>query len=119
MPSLKTKISTMRYAETLEFYCELLGLTALEEWDEADDRGVILEFPGGHREALLEIYASAEPADLSALSLQFRVDDLGAFAMQLPPDLPFRGPVERPWGATYLYLDDPNGVQVIVYEGGW
>ena len=119
VPTLKTKITTPRLVETREFYESVFSLSLVEEWDEPDDRGVILEFPGGHREALLEIYEGDGPADFAGLSLQFRVGDLQSFAEGLPADLSFEGPHRRPWGSTYLYLRDPNDIQVIVYEGGW
>ena len=119
MPSLKTKITTRRLVDTRAFYESLFGLTVVEEWDEPGDKGVILQFPGGHREALLEIYDGESTDDFVGLSLQFRVDDLETFIASLPAGVSFEGPNRRPWGSTYLYLRDPNQIQVIVYEGGW
>jgi len=37
---------------------------------------------------------------------------------QLPADAASRGPIQRPWGSRYAYLSDPNGIQVILFEGG-
>jgi catechol 2,3-dioxygenase-like lactoylglutathione lyase family enzyme len=119
MPSLKTKITTQRLADTRAFYESLFGLAVVEEWDDPGDKGVILQFPGGHREALLEIYDGQAAQHFAGLSLQFRVDDVESFAAGLPAGVNFEGPSRRPWGSTYLYLRDPNGIQVIVYEGGW
>ncbi len=119
VPSLKTKITTPRLAETRAFYESLFDLRVVEEWNEPDDRGVILQFPDGYREALLEIYDGPGPHDFAGLSLQFRVDNLKSFTASLPTNIIFEGPDRRPWGSTYLYLRDPNEIQVIVYEGGW
>ena len=119
MPALKTKITTRRLAATREFYESLFGLTVVEEWDEPGDKGVILQFPGGQREALLEIYDGNTADKFEGLSLQFRVDDLESFAASLPAGASFEGPTRRPWGSTYLYLRDPNDIQVVVYQGGW
>ena len=116
--SLKTKIITGRLAETRDFYVRCMGMHVVEEWREEGDAGCILALAGGGREALLEIYEGLEPKDVSALSLQFRTKDLRDFQASLPPETKVRGPVERPWGSTYLYLADPNGISVIVYEGG-
>ncbi|TDI56705.1 MAG: hypothetical protein E2O96_02425 [Acidobacteria bacterium] len=80
---------------------------------------MILQFPDGHREALLEIYDGPGTQNFVGLSLQFRVDNLESFIANLPAGVSFQGPDQRPWGSTYLYLRDPNGIQVIVYEGGW
>jgi catechol 2,3-dioxygenase-like lactoylglutathione lyase family enzyme len=116
--SLKTKITTGRLAETRAFYIDCLGMHVVEEWQQENDVGCILSLAGGGREALLEIYEGPQPGDLAALSLQFRTDDLAAFEASLPPGTRVRGPVKRPWGSAYLYLTDPNGITVVVYEGG-
>lgn len=55
---------------------------------------------------------------IAGFSLQFRTEDLRGFRALLPPGTQVRGPVERPWGSTYLYLTDPNGISVVVFEGG-
>lgn len=116
MLSLKTKITTPRLAETIAFYRDLLGLVPVEQWDDPGDKGCILAIPG-RDEALLEIYDEPQCA-LDGISLQFRTDDVDAFRAELGDRTQFRGPVHRPWGSRYLYLTDPNGIAVIVYEGG-
>jgi len=118
MASLKTKITTPKMDETAAFYRKVFGMQVAEEWDEPNDRGVILSFSPSSNEAYLEIYDGDATPDFSALSLQFRVDDVNAFRDALPAELDYTGPTPRPWGATYLYLRDPNDLQVIVYEGG-
>jgi catechol 2,3-dioxygenase-like lactoylglutathione lyase family enzyme len=117
--SLKTQITTPRLADTQAFYQSVFGLSVVEEWDEPDDKGVILQFPDGHREALLEVYEGSDTQNFVGLSLQFRVDHLESFIASLPAGVLFEGPDHRPWGSTYLYLRDPNDIQVIVYQGGW
>ena len=116
--SLKTKITTGRLAETRDFYIGCLGMHVVEEWREKNDVGCILTLAGGGQEALLEIYEGRQPEDLAALSLQFRTEDLAGFEASLPPGTQVRGPVKRPWGSTYLYLTDPNGISVVVFMGG-
>lgn len=93
-------------------------MAVAEEWDEPGDVGVILSLSEGRDEAFLEIYLAEREADFTALSLQFRVDSLSEFEQSLPDHVEYDGPTPRPWGSTYLYLRDPNGIQVIVYEGG-
>ena len=115
--ALKTKITTGRLAETRDFYIGCLGMQVVEEWREESDVGCILALAGGGREALLEIYEGLQPKGLSALSLQFRTEDLAGFEASLPPGIEVRGPVKRPWGSTYLYLTDPSGLSVVVFAG--
>ncbi|MEM9234878.1 MAG: VOC family protein, partial [Pseudomonadota bacterium] len=115
---LKTKVSTPRIVETQRFYERVFGMVVAEEWESPGDRGVILKFPGGTGEALLEIYYAEDAFDLSGVSLQFKVETMSSFMASLPADISYEGPKPRPWGSTYLYLQDPAGVQIIVYEGG-
>lgn len=116
--SLKTKISTPRYRETRAYFERVFGMVVAEEWNDPGDTGVILAFPGGRQEAFLEVYHAEDESDFDGLSLQFRVGSLAEFVATLPEDVAREGPVARPWGSTYLYLRDPNNIQVIVYEGG-
>ena len=116
--TLKTKITTSRLAETRDFYIACLGMRVVEEWREENDVGCILALAGEGCEALLEVYQGPQPSDFSGLSLQYRTENLSDLMASLPTGTQVRGPVKRPWGSTYLYLTDPNGVSVIVYEGG-
>lgn len=93
-------------------------MTVVEAWNEPGDVGAILAFPGGRQEAFLEVYYVDKPHEFDGLSLQFRVGSITAFTASLSDDIAFEGPVDRPWGSKYLYLRDPNDIQVIVYEGG-
>ena len=116
--SLKIKISTTRYPETREFYEQVFGMRVAEEWDDPGDRGVILTFSQRKDEAFLEIYDVNQQHSFAGLSLQFRVSQLDEFVKGLPDSMSFEGPTPRPWGSTYLYFNDPNDIQIIVYEGG-
>lgn len=116
--ALKIRIITPRLDETRAFYTRVLGLVVAEEWDEPGDTGCILDFRGGKGEAYLEIYLGSQAHHFDGLSLQFRTADLAASLAALPADIERRGPVRRPWGSTYAYLKDPNGIEVILFEGG-
>ena len=116
--SLKTKISTPLFDETVAFYKRVFYFTFVEEWDHPDDKGAILALSNNRDEALLEIYASDVKHDFSGLSLQFRVENIDRFMKTLPKSCNYEGPRPRPWGSTYLYIRDPNGILLVVYEGG-
>ena len=115
--SVKSKVICPNWRETAQFYRDRFGFETVEEWDEADDKGVVLALPE-RREALIEIY-DGRKHDLSGISLQFRVEDVDAFAQTLPPAMDREGPSDRPWGARYLTFTDPAEVRIIVYSGGW
>ena len=116
--ALKTKIITSKLAESRDFYVICLGMYVVEEWHEADDVGCILALTGDGREALLELYQGVQANGVSGLSLQFRTENLLAFKASVPTTIECSGPVARPWGSNYLYLTDPNGISVIVFDGG-
>jgi uncharacterized glyoxalase superfamily protein PhnB len=73
---------------------------------------------GGEEGAFLEIYEGPEGPGFAGLNLQFKTKDLAGFRSLVPAGVEVRGPVKRPWGSTYLYLTDPNGISVMVFEGG-
>lgn len=115
--SMKTRIVTPRLEATRDWYRDLFGLTVLEEWNDPNDCGCILGLRNTPGEALLEIHRQSKDCDFSGTGLQFRVDDVDAFAV--PEDERFRprGPVTRPWGSRYLFFADPNRISVVVFSG--
>ncbi len=118
MTGLKTRIETRFFQESIAFYSKHLGMTVLESWDENGDKGVILGLgSSAEGEAFLELAYVETRTTFAGISLQFRVHDLDVFVDRLRGHLEFQGPEERPWGSKYLYLQDPTGVQVILYEG--
>ncbi len=116
--TLKTKIITPKLEATRSFFMTCLGMRVVEEWHEGNDVGCILALSGDRSEAMLELYEGPQSDSFTGLSLQFRTDDLLAFRQRLAPSIECSGPTVRPWGSSYLYLTDPNGISVIVYDGG-
>ena len=91
-------------------------MTVLELW--GDKTGAILGVgPTITGEAFLELAHSDNACSYEGLSLQFRVSDIRAAVEKLRGKIDFRGPTKRPWGSTYIYLKDPSGIQVILYQG--
>lgn len=117
--SLKATLSTPLILESIDFYRRVFGMKLVEEWDHPDDHGAILAFADSQEEAFLEIYFDEKSHNFSGLGLQFRTDSLTKFIESLPAEIQYEEPRLRPWGATYLYLRDPNDISVIVYGGGY
>ena len=113
---IKSRIETERIDETIRFYQDVIGLKVHEHW-EGDDPGAIMGIDDIKSDGFLEVASSPKTAKGSGLSLQFRTDDVDGFVSKIEGSWEFRGPERRPWGSTYVYLRDPNGIQVIVYEG--
>ena len=52
------------------------------------------------------------------IELQILVDDVAGWAERLEDTVEIEdGPVTRPWGNTYLWIRDPDGVRVALFEG--
>ena len=48
--------------------------------------------------------------------IQLRTDNVEYWATRLKEKWNARGPVLRPWGSHYLYLRDPDGLHIIIYQ---
>jgi hypothetical protein len=63
---------------------------------------------------LLELAPAEKSSD--QCSLQFEVSNAADYAKSLPVGVVSDGPVAKPWGAQYVYLNEPSGLSVIVYS---
>lgn len=123
--STKIVVCCADFETSMGFYHELLGLPVVEQWDQAEGRGAILAVGDS---SFVEVAAVApewpqhrpefeEPLRSDKIVLQIRVDSTREWAVYLGGRCRFEGPVSRPWGNTYLYLRDPDGFRVALYEG--
>ncbi len=113
--AIKTRIETALFEETVQFYIEIIGLRKVVDFGE--EKGAILAVTNKRSEGFLEIAYSATPRTASEVSLQFRTPNINRFVKRVYGKVVYKGPKLRPWGSKYVYMADPNGVQVIVYEG--
>ncbi|MGJ8662923.1 MAG: VOC family protein [Marinicella sp.] len=116
LKSLKIQIKTPLYDQTIAFYQELFQAEVVDSWNNTGGCGTILNFAALEDRVLLEISQAENTQVYSGFSLQFKVPSLPNFMLQLPLKYLSSRPIKRPWGATYLKLSDPNGVDVIVYQ---
>ena len=117
--SIKTRISTHLFEESRSFYIEVVGMQMLDSWEDGEDIGCILGFASVTDSGFLELARSDKDSSTQAgnVSLQFRTEDISEAVKHLDGRWPYVGPDKRPWGSTYVYLKDPNGVEVIVFQG--
>ena len=114
--AIKTRIETALFDETLDFYRSIIGLRVVDQFEESP--GAILSVSDELSEGFLEIAFSETPRTASEVSLQFRTPDINQFVEGIFGKVEYKGPQYKPWGSKYVYMKDPNGVSVIVYEGG-
>ncbi|WP_299439956.1 VOC family protein [uncultured Aquimarina sp.] len=124
--SLKTVIRTKDYDASKKFYCQILNLDLVEEYN-SENRGCILRVGDKDTNAFLEIseipkghyyYHTSfdEYVENDKIDIQIKTNDIDQWAEHLNEKWEVKGPIDRPWGAQYLYLRDPDGLQIIIYQ---
>jgi predicted enzyme related to lactoylglutathione lyase len=121
---LRVALTTSDYARLTRFYCVGLGLDPDQAWTHNDDHGLMLDM--GH--ATLEIFDEGYAAYIDELEAGTRVSGQVRFALQVP-DLQaamerllangatiVHDPIMTPWGDYNVRLQDPDGMQVTLFQ---
>jgi methylmalonyl-CoA/ethylmalonyl-CoA epimerase len=121
---LRVALTTSDYARLVQFYCTGLGLEPAQVWTNNDDRGLMLEMG----QASLEVFDAGYAQYIDELEAGRRLSGPIRFALQVP-DLQaamarllangailVHPPVVTPWGDYNVRLQDPDGLQVTLFE---
>jgi catechol 2,3-dioxygenase-like lactoylglutathione lyase family enzyme len=121
---LRVALTAKEYDRLVKFYCTGLGLEPAQEWTHNGGHGLMLEMGQGTLELFDEEYA----AHIDELEAGARVSGQIRFALQVP-DLQaamerllangatlVHPPVETPWGDYNVRLQDPDGLQVTLFQ---
>ena len=121
---LRVALTTDEFDRLAAFYRDGLGLEPSQEWP--DDQGRALVFDLGR--ATLEVFDERQTATVDEIEVGRRVSGRVRFALRVP-DLDaaidrldaheaklVHGPVVTPWGDRTARFEDPDGMQVTVYE---
>jgi catechol 2,3-dioxygenase-like lactoylglutathione lyase family enzyme len=126
--SLKTVIRTRDFSTSKHFYSEILQLRMDEEYDDGNgSKGIIFRIGSENSNALIEVSEISQDHDYyqpgfdnsfldNKASIQIRTDNIDYWAKRLHEKWQARGPILRPWGSQYLYVEDPDGLQIIIYQ---
>jgi len=96
------------------FYRDVLGLAIYREFGPPDDPGMVFFLGPG----LLEVSGhTADPAGDSVI-IWIQVRDVHAEHARLAAaGVPvIRGPATEPWGLTEMWIQDPDGIQIVLVE---
>jgi catechol 2,3-dioxygenase-like lactoylglutathione lyase family enzyme len=96
------------------FYRDVLGLAIYREFGPPEDPGVVFFLGPG----LLEVSGhTAGPAGRSVM-IWIQVRDVHAEHTRLAAaGVPItRGPATEPWGLTEMWIQDPDGIQIVLVE---
>lgn len=97
-----------------QFYRDVLGLAVYREFGPPGDPGVVFFLGAG----FLEVSGHSESAAGDSVRLWLQVRDVRAEHDRLVAAGAriLRAPVTEPWGLTEMWLEDPDGVQIVLVE---
>ena len=96
------------------FYRDALGLAVYREFGPAEDPGVVFFLGQG----LLEVSGHAPDPPRHSVMIWIQVRDVRAEHARLTAAgvRVLREPVDEPWGLTEMWIEDPDGVRIVVVE---
>ena len=99
---------------SLHFYRDVLGLAVYREFGPPDDLGVVFFLGSGYLEVSGRSAASAE----HQVMLWLQVRDVTAEHARLAAAgvRVVREPVTEPWGLVEMWIEDPDGVRIVLVE---
>jgi lactoylglutathione lyase len=120
---LRVALTVDDYQEALRFYRDALGLPVVEEWDEPEGAGAVLDAGRATLEVLstpqAELVDRIEVGERIAgpVRLALEVDDSAATADSLAASGAelIAGPVVTPWSHRNVRLRAPDGMQLTLF----
>ncbi|MGA9193074.1 MAG: VOC family protein [Anaerolineales bacterium] len=121
---LRVALTSDSFQALADFYREGLGLSPSQIWPEEQGRALVLDL--GH--ATLEVFDEKQAETVDTMEVGTRVSGSVRFALRVP-DLDaamrrleahgakiVRKPVQTPWGDRAARVQDPDGMQVTIFE---
>ena len=123
---LRVAVTTGDYERLVKFYCAGLGIEPAQIWNNGEGQALILDMG----RATLEIFDEPQAQTIDQLEAGQRVSGPIRFALQVP-DLKaamerllahgatlVHPPVVTPWGDYNVRLQDPDGMQITLFQAG-
>ena len=121
---LRVAVTTRDYERLVKFYCIGLGIEPAQIWNNGQGKALILDMG----RATLEIFDETQAETIDQIEAEKRVSGPIRFALQVP-DLNaamerllangatlVHPPVVTPWGDTNVRLQDPDGMQITLFQ---
>ena len=121
---LRVAITSQDYERLVKFYCLGLGIEPAAVWNNDGGKAMMLEMG----RATLEIFDARQAEVIDGLEVGKRVSGQVRFALQVP-DLKaamdrmlangatlVHEPVMTPWGDFNVRLQDPDGMQITLFQ---
>ena len=96
------------------FYRDVLGLAVYREFGSPADPGTVFFLGPG----LLEVSGHADGPPGSSMMIWLQVRDVAAEQVRLAAAgvRVVRGPTVEPWGLTEMWIEDPDGIRIVLVE---
>lgn len=121
---MRIALTTSDYERLVKFYCDGLGIEPAQIWNNGQGKALILDMG----RATLELFDEAQAEAIDQLEAGKRVSGQVRFALQVP-DLEaamkrllangatlVHPPVMTPWGDYNVRLQDPDGMQITLFQ---
>ena len=121
---LRVALTAKEFERSVKFYCEGLGIKPAALWNNGAGHALILDMG----KATLEIFDEAQAETIDQLEAEKRISGQIRFALQVP-DLKaamerllahgailIHAPVMTPWGDYNVRLQDPDGMQITLFQ---
>lgn len=121
---LRVALTTSDYERLTKFYCDGLGIEPAAIWNNGQGRALVLEMG----KATLELFDEAQAETIDQIETEQRNSGQIRFALQVP-DLKLamerliahgailvHQPVITPWGDYNVRLQDPDGMQITLFQ---
>lgn len=123
---LRVALTSAEFERLADFYRVGLGLEPAQEWPQDQGRSLVLDLG----RATLEVFDEEQAETVDRIEVGQRVSGRVRFALQVPDlesavaRLQAHGaklvhePVTTPWGDRTARFEDPDGMQVTLYQAG-
>ena len=121
---LRVALTTSDYERSVKFYCGGLGIEPAAIWNNGGGRALIL----GMGNATLEIFDVTQAETIDQIEAEQRISGQVRFALEVP-DLKasmerllahgailVHPPIITPWGDYNVRLQDPDGMQITLFQ---
>ena len=121
---LRVALTTGDYDRLMKFYRDAFGLEPAEQWITETSHGAMFEMGTG----TLEIFDEAHAVGVDEIEVGRRISGRVRFALQVPDlhaaleRLQAKGakivhpPVQTPWGDFNARVEDPDGMQITLFQ---
>jgi methylmalonyl-CoA/ethylmalonyl-CoA epimerase len=122
---LRVAVTTADYERLVKFYCAGLGIEPAQIWNNGQGQALALDMG----RATLEIFDEEQARTIDEIEAGRRISGPVRFALQVP-DLQsaverllahgatlVHPPVVTPWGDINARLQDPDGMQITLFQG--